>query len=664
MESGCIVEFIDRQKVLCAVVLEIKKQRLRLLTENNREVNLSASRLLHTDKVRLDLSIGRSKVVDTLKEVAGKRRTLINNVDIKDLWEILNTEQEWIDLATMTAFCFPEDPTGDHEAAVIRAFFADRLYFKFNSDRFFPNSEAQVEQITTQREEEKRKNRIVEIGGLWLKAMLNSAKAPSADITESEKAEVAGILKSYYLFGKESRHRLLAKDMIAKAEFHGNEGIFQLLVKLGVFDENENIELLRQEIVIDFSEPVLESVKHLLKSLPELDQDARRRDLTDLPLITIDGQSTLDFDDALSIEKMGDQYRLGIHIADVGHYVRRDDEVDQEALARGSSIYMPDQKISMLPSGLAEGLCSLKAGALRPAISTIVTLSKSLKILDYKIIPSLVKVKRQLTYYEVNLAADEDEDILLLREFAEKFRQTRFENGAVHISVPEINVWIGENREVTVNRINRESPGRMLVAEIMILANWLMAKFLAENNVPAIFRSQAEPRERLYKNGEGTLFQNWMQRRLLSRFALISNSKKHSGLGLDAYVTATSPIRKYFDLVTQRQLRAVFGMEKPYSSEEIENIIQILAIPMSQVSRAQYTRQRYWLLKYLEKMAGHKEEAIVLGKRRDGYQILLTEYMIECDLAYYSGFQLKPEDLVQVTLQKVDARKDIIRVYI
>jgi exoribonuclease-2 len=191
-----------------------------------------------------------------------------------------------------------------------------------------------------------------------------------------------------------------------------------------------------------------------------------------------------------------------------------------------------------------------------------------------------------------------------------------------------------------------------------------MAKFLAENNVPAIFRSQEEPRERLYKNGEGTLFQNWMQRRLLSRFALISNSKKHSGLGLDAYVTATSPIRKYFDLVTQRQLRAVFGMEKPYSSEEIENIIQILAIPMSQVSRAQYTRQRYWLLKYLEKMAGHKEEAIVLGKRRDGYQILLTEYMIECDLAYYSGFQLKPEDLVQVTLQKVDARKDIIRVYI
>lgn len=664
MESGSIVEFIDRQKVLCAVVLETKKQRLRLLTENNREVNLSASRLLHTDKVRIDLSIGRDRVVDTLKEVAGKRKTLISNVDIKDLWEVLNTEQEWIDLETMTAFCFPDDSTGDHEAAVIRAFFDDRLYFKFNMDQFFPNSEEQVERIAAQRKEDERKKRIVEIGGMWLKNVLNNDKAPSADITETEKDEVADILKAYYLFGKDSRQHLLAKEMVSKQGLHGNSDLFQLLVKLNVFDEDENVELLRNDIAVDFSEPVLESINHLFKSLPELDHDSRRRDLTELPLLTIDGQSTLDFDDALSIEKMGEHYRLGIHIADVGHYVHKGDEIDQEALARGSSIYMPDQKISMLPPGLAEGLCSLKQGELRPAVSTLVTLSKSFKILDYEVVPSLVKVKRQLTYYEVNLAADEDEDLMLLRELAEKFRQTRFANGAVHINVPEINVWMSESHVITVNRINRESPGRMLVAEIMILANWLMAKFLAENNVPAVFRSQAEPRERLYKSGEGTLFQNWMQRRLLSRFALGPSSGKHSGLGLDAYVTATSPIRKYFDLVTQRQLRAVFGLEKPYSSEEMDNIIQMLAVPMSQVSKVQYTRQRYWLLKYLEQMAGKKQEAIVLGKRRDGYQILLTEYMLECDLAYYNGFELKPEDLVQVTLQKVDARKDIVRVYI
>ena len=154
MESGSIVEYIDRQKILCAVVLEVKNQRLRLLTENNREVKLSAGRLLHKDKARLNMSMGRDKMVDALREVASKRKALLTQVDIKDLWEVLNTEQVWIDLATMTEFCFPDSPGGDQESAVIRAFFDDRLYFKFNLDQFFPNSAQQVERLTAQRHEE------------------------------------------------------------------------------------------------------------------------------------------------------------------------------------------------------------------------------------------------------------------------------------------------------------------------------------------------------------------------------------------------------------------------------------------------------------------------------------------------------------------------------
>jgi exoribonuclease-2 len=198
----------------------------------------------------------------------------------------------------------------------------------------------------------------------------------------------------------------------------------------------------------------------------------------------------------------------------------------------------------------------------------------------------------------------------------------------------------------------------------MILANWLMAKFLVENGLPAIFRSQPEPRERLYKGDEGTLFQNWMQRRYLSRFVLDYKSGKHSGLGLDAYVTATSPIRKYFDLITQRQIRAVLDLERPYTAEEIDELIQMLKIQMSNVARIQYGRHRYWLLKYLEQHIGRKEEAIVLNKRRNNYQILLTEYMIECDLPLSSGPELKPEDLIQITIQNVNARKDLFQVAI
>jgi exoribonuclease-2 len=294
----------------------------------------------------------------------------------------------------------------------------------------------------------------------------------------------------------------------------------------------------------------------------------------------------------------------------------------------------------------------------------MVDLSPSKDIINYEILPTLIKVKHQLTYYDVNLAADQNPEVLILREIAEKFRQRRLDSGAVQITVPEVNVWLAEDRSITVNKINRESPGRMLVSELMILANWLMAKFLVENSLPAIFRSQPEPRERLYKGDEGTLFQNWMQRRYLSRFVLDHKPGKHSGLGLDSYVTATSPIRKYFDLITQRQIRTVLGLERPYSADEIDRLAQMLQIPMANVARCQFGRHRYWLLKYLEQHIGRKEEAIVLTRRRNNYQILLPEYMIECDLPLSSGLELKPEDLIQVTIQNVNARKELLQVAI
>jgi len=197
----------------------------------------------------------------------------------------------------------------------------------------------------------------------------------------------------------------------------------------------------------------------------------------------------------------------------------------------------------------------------------------------------------------------------------------------------------------------------------MILANDLAARFLSGRNLPAVFRSQPEPRERLFDRDQGSLFQNWMQRKQISRFALTSTPEAHSGLGLPAYVTCTSPIRKYYDLVTQRQVRAGLGLETPYSTQEIDLTIASLAETMALVGRIQFRRHRYWLLKHLEGHIGKKCEAILLNKRRDGYAILLTDYLLECNLSGAEKIALKPEDLIQVTIQHVNARNDVINVY-
>jgi len=649
---------------MCSVVLEVKNQRLRLLTENNREINLSRTRLLHKDKIRMDLNLGRNQIVAALKQLAQKRQALIKNIDIKDLWEVLNTEQNWIDLATMTEFCFPGGPSGDHESAVIRALFNDRLYFKFNPDGFRPNSEKQVQQLTAQRQQAEYKNRLVETGGSWLKSMLTTAGSVDFQSLTDDIRLYIEILRSYYLFDKESKDYALAKAMVARAGIESADALFKIFVKLGIFDEDENIDLLRCNLSVAFSEQIVSDADHIIRSGPTVSADASRRDLTHLELITIDGQGTLDFDDAISIEEQRGTFQLGVHIADVGHFIKKGDAIDQEALSRGSSIYMPDKKIPMLPPRLAEDLCSLKAGELRPAISIMINLSPMAEIVHSEIFHSLVKVKHQLTYYDVNNHADENSQMRILREIAEKFRQKRLDAGAVQITVPEINIWVNEHRDVFINKINRESPGRMLVAELMIMANWLMAKYLKASGLPAIFRSQPEPRERLYKNNAGTLFQNWMQRRLINRFILSTKPEWHSGLGLDAYVTATSPIRKYSDLITQRQIRSALGLEDHITAGQIDEIIQALELPIANVGRLQYARHRYWLLKYLENQIGQKEEAVVLQKTRRNYQILLTQYMLECDLPISSGLDLKPEDLIQVTVQRVNARKDVLQVAI
>ncbi len=661
MESGKIVEFIDRQRINCAVVLEVSRQKLRLLTENNREIKMSEGRLLHKSNQHLELAGGRDHLVSALKDTVRRREDLARQVDIRELWEVLNTEQEWIPLKTITELCFSGTAQGDQESAVIRAFFRNRLYFKFNQEGFLPYSERQVERLRAQAEESARKNRLIEKGAAWLKCVAAGDASESA-CAVPEQQEFINILKSFYLFEKESSHADLGKAITAKAGLKDVEDLFPVFVKLGVWDANENLDIYRYEVHTDFSREVMDVAATLLKSSFPV-AGAPRRDLTGLRMITIDGQSTMDFDDALSFQDHGDHYLLGVHIADVGHFVAEGCSIDREAVMRGSSIYMPDRKIPMLPPELAEGQCSLKAGELRPGITTMIRLSRNADIESYEVFPSIIRVTDQLTYYDVNIVAEENRDIAALVQIARKFRQQRLTDGAVHISLPEVNVWIDESGELIVNKTNRESPARLLVSEIMIMANWLMAEFLAERELPAVYRSQPDPRERLFKENGGNLFQNWMQRKCLSRFVLSPEPERHSGLGLNAYVTATSPIRKYFDLVTQRQIRSVYGLNPAYSSADIEKAIQVLEQPMSAVIRLQNRRKRYWLLKYLEKRIGRKEEAIVLNKRKGGYLALMTDYMIECLLPNTSGLKLKPEDLVQVTIQHVDARKDILSVY-
>ena len=134
MNIGSIVEYIDQQKIVSAVILGEKKGKLRLLNENSREVNFSEKRLSHISQLSLDTALSKTALVNHLKQVTENRKRLAETIDIRELWEILHDESEEIDMDAMTLFCFDPPLTSDHESAVIRAFFKDKLYFKFGKE--------------------------------------------------------------------------------------------------------------------------------------------------------------------------------------------------------------------------------------------------------------------------------------------------------------------------------------------------------------------------------------------------------------------------------------------------------------------------------------------------------------------------------------------------
>lgn len=659
MKSGTIIEYIDQQKLICAAVADVKGKRLRLITENDKEVSLSASRISLTSDNALPESASRSTMVETLKATVARRESLKQEIDLKELWELLNEEGEWIDLKTMAEYCFEEAVTSDHKSAIIRAFFQNRTWFKFDHDRFLPYTPEQVEQMLAKKREEERRNKVISEGAAWLKGLLGDGKPKSCEHSK----EIITCLKGWYIDERESRHFEMAKAVLSAANINSQETVFKILVKLEVFDENENIDLIRMEVPRNFSEDVLEEARKLAESAPSSFEG--RRDLTHLSTITIDGRYTTDYDDAVTIERLDDrQTLLGIHIVDVAESVKRGSLIDRRALSRGSSIYMPDHKIPMLPSDLSDNLCSLVEGAVRPCISVMITLNRFHAVQDFEVVPTVVTVRRQLTYTGANTLANEgDEDLSTLIKIGQAFRQKRLDAGAVHLSLPEVNVHLDEEGTPIISTVDRESPSRMMVAELMIMANWLMASFLARHGLPTFFRLQPDPKERLFKGEEPSLYLNCMQRKQLSRAYISQKAGHHSGLGLDAYTTASSPIRRYYDLVSQRQIRSVLGLEEPYTEDDVAEASQHLDIPMGSIGRIQSNRKRYWILKYLENKIGERVEGLVLDKRRHSFQVLLLDYMMEVMLPA-SGLNLKSGDMVQTVIQHADARKDNLAVFV
>ncbi|MDA3970731.1 MAG: ribonuclease catalytic domain-containing protein, partial [Desulfobulbaceae bacterium] len=386
--------------------------------------------------------------------------------------------------------------------------------------------------------------------------------------------------------------------------------------------------------------------------------DETRVDLRNLPLLTIDAESTRDLDDALHVERKGENYVVGIHIADVSQYVKPNSILFATARERVTSLYMADRQIPMLPPELSEDACSLIAGVDRPAISSLVELTPRGEVVHSRIVRSVVNVKRRLSYDEVLelLADDGDEEVKILSDLAQNLLLRRVENGAVVMPVPDVNISLGEKVHVTLAESN--SLSRTLVAEFMVLANVLGAQYVSSRMEPGLYRSQEPPRQRLYEGVQKDLFLNFKQRRCLSRGHLRTMAMAHSGIGADCYTTITSPIRRFLDLVMQHQLSGMIARKgTPFTEKDCLGFVGNIQNGLGRASRVRIARHRYWLLRYLEEKGGSGTvlDAMVLDVQSRRVQVVLTDILLEGDLPASKGHGVQPGDMIQVKLGRVSS---------
>lgn len=446
------------------------------------------------------------------------------------------------------------------------------------------------------------------------------------------------------------------------------QGAFQLLVDLGWWNPNENLFLRRSSIPVQFPTKVID-VAHQRLSNPPPDPDQNRLDLTHLKVYTIDDETTTEIDDGLSWEMLPDnRERLWVHIADPTRWLVPEDELDLDARKRGSTVYLPTGMVPMFPEILATGPMSLVQGEICCALSFGIILDETGTVDDYSIHASLIKPTYRLTYEDVDDILEsgvrEEPEIAALGKWAKTRKSWRYQQGAISITMPEAMIKVKDD-EVNIDLLD-DSYSRQLVAEMMILAGEVAARYGKTHNIALPFRGQPQPElppeEELLLLPAGFV-RACAMRRCMPKSEMSINPLRHAGLGLETYTQATSPIRRYSDLLTHFQLKAhLRGQTPPFSAEQLKEVMMNVTSITQEVVMVERQTNRYWALEYLRR---HLDKAwnttVLMWLREDSNLalILLEDLGLQLPMFFKRAVNLGEEILVKVI--HADPQKDIIQ---
>ena len=398
------------------------------------------------------------------------------------------------------------------------------------------------------------------------------------------------------LLGAVEGHKVIVKQIN-----EGHERIGEILKIIG-HKNDVGVDILSFVYQYEFepvhSDEVMEAVANIPNHVLEDEYDGRL-DLRDKVIFTIDGDDTKDIDDAVSIKKISnDVYELGVHIADVSHYVKRDSVIDRDAYDRGTSVYLVDRVIPMLPHTLSNGICSLNPEVDRLALSCIMNVNSKGYVISYKICESVIRSRKQMTYKCVNDILEKNiipegyepyvDDLKLMNELSNILRKKMVNHGYLEFNRPEAKILVDEKCHPYDIVLREQLTGEKLIENFMILANETVAGYIEDMKVPGIYRVHDKPNkeklqvflkflnlkgcniksdinkfkvtdyQRLLKHFKGRddeIILNTMAIQTMAKAKYSDINIGHFGIASKRYAHFTSPIRRYPDLTLHRLVK-------------------------------------------------------------------------------------------------------------
>jgi exoribonuclease II len=640
--EGRIIEFLDSDSLRVGYVRKQEHDKLHLVDPRGRNLSVNGDRVVVVYR-----AVAETDFPALARQISERVSQRQSEVDVELLWQSLSGKEHPIQPSELAALFFSEE-SPEAVSAVFRALFDDTLFFKRKGMHFLPKSEEQVATERLRRQREREHEEFRDQATSLLTDLLRRKDVPIRADTKpildriqnwlrmKNGDEVGTILSQ---IAGESRARDVAYDILVRAGRIGPD-VDRFVVIAGIDDR--------------FSSAVLEAAA----KLSPYTHSPFREDHREHPAFTIDDEDTKEVDDALTIFRSGKEIVVGIHIADASHFVQKGDLLDTEAARRSSTVYLPSSTVRMLPEHLSTDLVSLNSGTDRPAYTVEVRFDDTGNQLGYRIFLSTLRVARRMSYAEADFGIANNEELLqTLHTIASKLQADRASRGAITFRRPELKVRVRDG-QVEVRKLDPNMPSRILVSEMMILANGLSADFAALHGIPVIFRTQ-EPREAVANEDipivEALAFERLRKTFKRSRLSLTVGA--HSGLGLSAYTQASSPIRRYADLVTQRQFTAMLaGHHVPHGKEELLRIIAAAESAEVGIRQLEERSTQYWLLRYLgiEKRNEPLMAIVIDGKG----SVELEDFYVRAKIA---GLKLPPGAQVTVRIESVDPAKGEIQ---